>query len=77
MLSIINPDVLSILMFNLQVSMSLARRALPKTLRFMEERLKAQTFTHLNKIGLNSMPNQFPMLFGLFLFISVSQVDLL
>uniref|UniRef100_A0A915E0L4 Sulfatase N-terminal domain-containing protein n=1 Tax=Ditylenchus dipsaci TaxID=166011 RepID=A0A915E0L4_9BILA len=46
------------------VSRSRFLRSLPKSLYFLQEDLEAITYHHLNKVGLNSMPNAFAFLFG-------------
>ncbi|KAI6186039.1 hypothetical protein M3Y98_00089700 [Aphelenchoides besseyi] len=57
------PDVHIIVLDS--VSMSHARRALPRTLEFFESELKGQIFNYLNKVGLNTMPNYYALLQGL------------
>ncbi|KAI6217063.1 hypothetical protein M3Y95_01241900 [Aphelenchoides besseyi] len=57
------PDVHIIVLDS--VSMSHAKRALPRTLEFFESELNGQIFSHLNKVGVNSMPNYYPLLQGL------------
>ncbi|KAI6217001.1 Protein of unknown function DUF229 domain containing protein [Aphelenchoides besseyi] len=47
------------------VSMSHARRALFRTLNFLETEMQAKVFNHLNKVGLNSLPNYYPLLQGI------------
>ncbi|KAI6185858.1 hypothetical protein M3Y98_00070000 [Aphelenchoides besseyi] len=57
------PDVHIIVLDS--VSMSHARRALFRTLNFLESEMKAKVFNHLNKVGLNSLPNYYPLLQGI------------
>ncbi|KAI6177731.1 hypothetical protein M3Y97_00940000 [Aphelenchoides bicaudatus] len=46
------------------ISMSMFERAMPKTMRVLEEKFKAVKFSYLNKVGLNSRPNAYAMFFG-------------
>ncbi|XGW21793.1 hypothetical protein V3C99_004614, partial [Haemonchus contortus] len=42
----------------------MVKRSLPKTLRFLKNNLGAVQMNFLNKVGDNSRPNGFPLLFG-------------
>ncbi|KAL6729464.1 hypothetical protein Aduo_000514 [Ancylostoma duodenale] len=46
------------------VSNFMAKRSLPKTLAFLKEEMDAVEMEFLNKVGDNSRPNGFPMVFG-------------
>lgn len=46
------------------VSSFMAKRALPKTLQYLEDELGAVQMEFLNKLGRNSRPNAFPLFFG-------------
>lgn len=48
------------------VSHSHFLRALPNTARFLQSKMNAIIFNHLNKVGLNSRPNVYGLLLGWF-----------
>ncbi|CAJ0593480.1 unnamed protein product [Cylicocyclus nassatus] len=56
------PDVYVLVLDS--VSTSMAKRALPKTLDFLQRKMKAVQFPILNKVGGNSHSNAFPLMFG-------------
>ncbi|KIH50521.1 hypothetical protein ANCDUO_19400 [Ancylostoma duodenale] len=55
------PDVYLIIIDS--VSSFMAKRSLPKTIKFIQDEMQGTLMEFLNKIGVNSKPNGFPLVF--------------
>ncbi|EYC06325.1 hypothetical protein Y032_0076g1000 [Ancylostoma ceylanicum] len=56
------PDVYLIIIDS--VSSFMAKRSLPKTIKFIRDEMEGTLMEFLNKVGVNSRPNGFPLVFG-------------
>ncbi|VDO72688.1 unnamed protein product [Heligmosomoides polygyrus] len=56
------PDVYLLILDS--VSTFMAKRGLPKTIAYLKDHMGAVQMEFLNKVGINSRPNGFPLMFG-------------